>query len=80
MVIPLRLRRQFHIEDGTRAIVSVTDEGILLRPATAARIDRGFGLLKRKPDDKPLADEWAEYKREECEQEEARHTHCTGAR
>ena len=59
----------------TRAIVTATDEGILLKPVTAAIIDRGFGLLKRKPGDKPLAEEWAERKREEHQKEEANYAH-----
>lgn len=73
VVIPLRLRKLYHIEDGTRAIVSATDEGILLKPVTAAMIERGFGLLKRKPGDKPLSEEWADHKREEREKEEAKY-------
>lgn len=73
VVIPLRLRKLFHIEDGSRAIVTATDEGILLRPVTATMIERGFGLLKRKPGDKPLAEEWAEHKREERGKEEAKY-------
>jgi len=73
VVIPLRFRRLFHIEDGTRAIVTTTSEGILLKPVTAATIERGFGLLKRKPDDKPLAEEWAEHKREEREKQGAKY-------
>ncbi len=73
IVIPRWLRREFAIEDGTRAIVTATPEGILLRPVTAATVERGFGLLRRKPGDKPLAEEWAEHKREEREREEARH-------
>ena len=72
VVIPARLRKQFHIENGTRAIVTATDEGILLKPVTAVMIERGFGLLKRKPGAKPLAEEWAEHKREEHELEEAK--------
>lgn len=71
VVIPRRLRKLFHIEDGTRAIVTATDEGILLKPVTVAMIERGFGLLKRKPGDKPLAEEWAEHKRAERQKEEA---------
>ena len=35
-------------------------------------INRGLGLLKRKPGEKPLAEEWAEHKREERELEERR--------
>jgi len=72
VVIPQRLRKLFLIEDGTRAIVSATEEGIFLKPVTAAMIERGFGLLRRKPGDKPLSEEWAEHKREEFEKEEAK--------
>ncbi|MGA2264023.1 MAG: AbrB/MazE/SpoVT family DNA-binding domain-containing protein [Acidobacteriota bacterium] len=72
VVIPRWLRQEFSIEDGSRAIVTATPEGILLKPVTAAMVERGFGLLKRKPGDKPLAEEWAEHKREEREREEAR--------
>ena len=70
VVIPLRLRKQFDIEDGTKAVVQATPEGILLKPVTAALIKRGRGILKRKPGDKPLADEWAEHKKQERELEE----------
>ena len=73
VVIPAWLRKQFHIEDGTKAIVQATPEGILLKPVTAAMIERGFGSLKRKPGDKPFAEEWAEHKREEEELEEAKY-------
>lgn len=73
VVIPLRLRKLFHIEDGTRAIVAATTEGILLKPVTTVMIERGYGLLKRKPGDKPLTEEWAEHKREEREKEEAKY-------
>jgi AbrB family looped-hinge helix DNA binding protein len=78
VVIPLRLRKLFHIQDGTRAIVTATKEGILLRPVTRHAIERGFGLLKRKPGDKTFAEEWAEHKREEKELEERRYArHCS---
>ena len=73
VVIPLRLRKQFNIENGTRAIVTATSEGILLKPVTAALIERGFGLLKRKPGEKPFSEEWAEHKREEREKEETKY-------
>jgi AbrB family looped-hinge helix DNA binding protein len=72
VVIPARLRKQFHIENGTRAIVTATEEGILLKPVTRHAIDRLHGILKRKPGTKPFAEEWAEHKREERELEEAR--------
>jgi AbrB family looped-hinge helix DNA binding protein len=70
VVIPLRLRRQFEIEDGTRAVVQATAEGILLKPVTAALIKRGRGILKRKLRGKPLPEEWAEHRRHERELEE----------
>lgn len=80
VVIPLRLRKQFGIEDGTRAVVQATPEGILLKPVTKWAINRGFGLLKRKPGDKPFAEEWAEHKRQEIELEDAKYARSTGSR
>ncbi|MGH7951113.1 MAG: AbrB/MazE/SpoVT family DNA-binding domain-containing protein [Limisphaerales bacterium] len=73
VVIPLRLRKEFHIEDGTRAVVEATPEGILLKPVTAATIRRARGILKRRPGQKPLAEEWTEHKKQERELEEAKH-------
>jgi AbrB family looped-hinge helix DNA binding protein len=80
IVIPARLRKQFHIEDGTKAIVEATPDGILLKPVTAVTIRRLRGILKRKPGEKPLAEEWAEHKREEIELEEAKYARSTGSR
>ncbi len=73
VVIPQRLRKLFLIENGTRAIVSATEDGILLKPMTAAMIDRGFGVLKRKPGAEPLAEEWDAHKRGERAREEAKY-------
>ncbi|MGA6982379.1 MAG: AbrB/MazE/SpoVT family DNA-binding domain-containing protein [Candidatus Sulfotelmatobacter sp.] len=70
VVIPLRLRKQFEIEDGTRAVVQATPEGILLKPVTAALIRRGRGILKRARANGSLAEEWAEHKRQERALEE----------
>ena len=78
VVIPAWLRRQFHIEDGTKAVVHATPEGILLKPVTKWAINRGFGLLKRRPGDKSFAEEWAEHKREELELEEAKYARIIG--
>lgn len=71
VVIPAWLRREFHIEDGTKAVVLATPEGILLKPVTRHAISRLRGILKRKPGSKPFADEWAEHKREEKALEKA---------
>jgi AbrB family looped-hinge helix DNA binding protein len=70
IVIPAWLRRQFHIEDGTKAVVQATPEGILLKPVTAVLIKHGRGILKRTPGSKPLSQEWTEHKRQEKELEE----------
>lgn len=78
VVIPMWLRKQFQIEDGTKAVVQATPEGILLKPVTAVTIRRLRGILKRKPGDKPFAEEWAEHKRQEIELEEAKYARCTG--
>jgi len=70
VVIPAWLRKQFHIEDGTKAVVQATPEGILLKPVTAALIKQGRGIIKRKAGDKALAEEWADHKKEEKELED----------
>lgn len=80
VVIPLRLRKQFHIEEGTRAIVTATEDGILLKPVTKHAINRLRGILKRKPGAPPLAEEWAEHKREEKQLEDAKYARSTGSR
>jgi len=70
VVIPAWLRKQFHIEDGTKAVVQATPEGILLKPVTAALIKQGRGIIKRKASGKGLAEEWADHKKEEKELED----------
>ncbi|HWX18313.1 MAG TPA: AbrB/MazE/SpoVT family DNA-binding domain-containing protein [Candidatus Binatia bacterium] len=70
VVIPAWLRKQFHIEDGTKAVVQATPEGILLKPVTAALIKQGRGILKRKPGERPLSQEWGEHKKHERELED----------
>jgi AbrB family looped-hinge helix DNA binding protein len=75
IVIPLRLRKQFEIEDGTKAVVQATPEGILLKPVTAALIRRGRGILKRAPGHGSLSqgslkEDWAEHKKQERALEE----------
>ena len=70
VVIPAWLRKQFHIEDGTKAVVQATSDGILLKPVTRWAIERGFGLVKRKPGGKSFDEEWADHKRGERELED----------
>lgn len=46
VVIPRRLRKEFEIEEGTRAYVEATPEGILIRPLTTRHIRSLRGSLK----------------------------------
>jgi AbrB family looped-hinge helix DNA binding protein len=46
VVIPRRLRKEFEIEEGTRATVVSTPEGILLKPITRTYIRSLRGSLK----------------------------------
>jgi AbrB family looped-hinge helix DNA binding protein len=73
VVIPRRIRREFEIENGTKAVVQATPEGILLKPITGAAIKRARGILKRKSGEKPFRRWWADYKKEEKALEEARY-------
>ena len=77
VVIPAWLRREFHIENGTRAVVQSTPEGILLKPVTKHAIARLRGILKRKPGGKPFVEEWAEHKAEEKALEEVKYERST---
>lgn len=61
VVIPLRLRKQFEIENGTRAAVVETAEGILLKPVTRSYIKSLRGKYKNLP----LMETLKEIKREE---------------
>jgi AbrB family looped-hinge helix DNA binding protein len=67
VVIPSWLRKEFHIETGTKCVVQATPDGILLKPVTSALIRRGRGILKRTPH--PDKDR-AEHKRHEKELED----------
>jgi len=73
VVIPRRIRREFEIENGTKAVVQATPDGILLKPITGAAIKRARGILKRKAGERPFRRWWAEYKKEEKTLEEARY-------
>ena len=63
VVIPRRLRKEFEIEVGTRALVEATPEGILLKPLTSKFIRTLRGKYKHLP----LMETLKEMKREEKE-------------
>jgi AbrB family looped-hinge helix DNA binding protein len=46
IVIPARFRREFQIQDGTKASVTTTPDGILVRPITRSYINSLRGSLK----------------------------------
>jgi AbrB family looped-hinge helix DNA binding protein len=46
VVIPSRLRKEFEIQDGTKAYVQSTPQGILIKPLTAKHIRSLRGSLK----------------------------------
>ncbi len=48
VVIPWRLRKEFEIEEGTKATVIATPEGILIKPVTPKFIRSLRGSLKGK--------------------------------
>ena len=58
VVIPRRLRKEFEIEEGTRAYVEATPEGILIKPVTGKFIRslrgslRGKGVMKAMMQDR----------------------------
>jgi AbrB family looped-hinge helix DNA binding protein len=63
IVIPRQLRREFEIEEGTRAYVVGTPEGILIKPVTPKYIRSLRGKYKHLP----LMETLDELKREERE-------------
>jgi AbrB family looped-hinge helix DNA binding protein len=49
VVIPLRLRKEFEIAVGTKAVVESTPDGILLRPITRSYIKSLRGKYRHLP-------------------------------
>ena len=48
VVIPRRLRKEFEIQGGTRAVVYQEGDSIVLKPMTSKRYDALMGCLKGK--------------------------------
>lgn len=48
VVIPRRIRREFEIENGTRALVYVDGDRIVLKPMTAKHVRAVRGLLRQE--------------------------------
>lgn len=63
VVIPRHIRKEFEIEEGTRAYVEVTPAGILIKPVTPKFIHS----LRGKYRNLPLMETLARMKQEELE-------------
>ena len=72
LVIPASIRKLFGVDAGTKAVVTATRSGILIKPITHAVIDAGCGILKPSEPAASVAEERALYKLEERELEERR--------
>ncbi len=72
MVLPSRLRHEYHIQKGTRAIVVPTPNGILIQPITKHTIASLHGILKAKPGSPSLREEWARHKTNERKREDTK--------
>jgi AbrB family looped-hinge helix DNA binding protein len=57
VVVPIWLRRRFGIEEGTRASITATEEGILLKPITRTYIKGLRGKYKHLPLMETLAED-----------------------
>ena len=72
VVIPRRLRKEFEIEEGTRAYVQSTPEGILIRPVTRKYIRSLRGILKGSGTMAEFEAERAAERKRERERDESR--------
>jgi AbrB family looped-hinge helix DNA binding protein len=70
VVIPRRIRKEFGIEEGTRAVVMAEDGAIVLRPITKEYIRSFRGIFKSKSDGKPATQELLDDRAEEMRREE----------
>ncbi len=70
IIVPLHLRKKFHIVAGTRAVIEATTDGILIKPITRSYIAGLRGSLKRNPNEKSFTERWSTHKREELRLED----------
>ena len=70
LTVPVSVRRRHGIKPGTRVVFIEDGDRLIFQPVTREYISSFCGKFKRKPDEKPFAEWWAEHKREEMELEE----------
>lgn len=72
VVIPRHIRKEFGIEEGTRAVVVSENGAIVLKPITREYIRSFRGIFKSKPEGKPAIRELLDDRAEELRREEAK--------
>ena len=72
VVIPRHIRKEFGIEEGTRAVVVSEDGAIVLRPITREYICSFRGILKTKHREKSGTQELLDDRAEDLRREEAK--------
>jgi AbrB family looped-hinge helix DNA binding protein len=70
VVIPVELRQEFGLEQGTAATWTEDDGRLVLTPITAQRIKEMVGFLKPKPGEPSMFEELFAERRRECERED----------
>jgi AbrB family looped-hinge helix DNA binding protein len=70
VVIPRHIRKDFGIEEGSRALVYAVEDGIILKPITRKYIKSFRGIFKAKPGGKPATQELLDDRAEELRREE----------
>jgi len=70
VVIPRHIRKEFGIEEGTRAVVVSENGEIILRPITREYIRSFRGILKTKPGEKSMIQELLDERAADLRREE----------
>jgi AbrB family looped-hinge helix DNA binding protein len=70
VVIPVELRQEFGLEQGTAATWTEDDGRLVLTPITAQRIKEMVGFLKPKPGEPSMFEELFAERRRERERED----------
>jgi AbrB family looped-hinge helix DNA binding protein len=72
VVIPRRIRKEFGIEEGTRAMVTTEQGMIILKPVTHEYVRSFRGIFKSKAGGKPATRELLESRSDDSRREEGK--------